>query len=132
MFLSTSTGRRGMDVITIDEGFNFGMSYSNAKAATFAARPVFDRQPTPTEMFWFLFHSLTESDPNKNVGRCMISCGMSRPQLLQTTVLKKLLLNKNVQVTMEPRRGDKRSKEVTQQCNTAHLLRMCTVPPVGS
>ena len=36
-------------------------------------------------------------------------------------VAKELPLNKEVKVTMEPRRGDKRSKEVTQQCSTAHV-----------
>ena len=82
---------------------------------------------------------------------------MSHHQLLQTMVLRKLLLNKEidvlkelplnmeievakelplnmgmeaakelplnmeVKVTMEPRRGDKRSKEVAQPSNTVHL-----------
>ena len=62
----------------------------------------------------------------------MMSHVMSRHQLLQTMVLRKLLLYKGVKINMEPRRGEKKSKEVTQQCNTAHLLRMCTVLPVGS
>ena len=57
---------------------------------------------------------------------------MSHHQLLQMTVLRRLLLNKEVKVNMEPRRGEKKNKAVTQQCNTAHLLRMCTVLPVGS
>ena len=34
---------------------------------------------------------------------------------------KELPLNMEVKVTMEPRRGDKRSKEATQPSNTAHV-----------
>ena len=56
---------KGTDMITIDKGFKYGIGYSNANVATFAARPVFDRQPAPTEMFWFLFQFLTEADLNK-------------------------------------------------------------------
>ena len=48
----------GMDVITTDEGFKFGMGYSNATAATFAACSVSAYPPAPVEMFWFLISVL--------------------------------------------------------------------------
>ena len=41
------------------------MEYINAKAATSAARSIFDHRPVPTEMFWFLLKLFTKSDLNE-------------------------------------------------------------------
>ena len=54
----------------------------------------------------------------------MMSRVMSHHQLPLNTGMeaaKELPLNMEVKVTMEPRRGDKRSKEVAQPSNTVHL-----------
>ena len=46
---------------------------------------------------------------------------MSLHPLMQTMVTRELSLNGEVNTFTEPRRGDRRRKEATQPCNTAHV-----------